>query len=80
MRKQSTAGFTAAADVSFASIQRGKPSWTRVENKLQKPAPLVDTNLEKKKGGLRKVMKKVKNAFVKGIKALTWADEVAPAL
>ena len=48
----------------------GNWSWIRVGNKLQKPAPLVDTNLEKKKGGLRKVMKKVKNAFVKGVKAL----------
>jgi hypothetical protein len=45
-------------------------SWIRVENKLQKPAPLVNTNLEKKKGGFRKVMKKVKNAFIKGTKAL----------
>lgn len=49
-------------------IQRGNLSWTRVENKLQKPAPLVDTTLKKKKGGFR--MKKVKNAFVKGVKAL----------
>jgi hypothetical protein len=68
MRKQSTAGFTAAADVQAASIQRGNRSWTRVGNKLQKPAPLIDANLEKK-GGLRKVMK-VKNAFAKGTKAL----------
>jgi hypothetical protein len=31
---------------------------------------LVNTNLEKKKGGFRKVTKKVKNAFIKGAKAL----------
>lgn len=52
------------------STQRGNSSWTKVENKLQEPAPLLDTNLEKKKGGFRKVMKKVKNAFAKGVKAL----------
>jgi hypothetical protein len=68
-RKQTIAGFTAAADVQSASIQRGNWSWIRVGNKLQKPAPMVETNLEKKKGGLRNVMK-VKNAFAKGVKAL----------
>jgi hypothetical protein len=31
---------------------------------------LVDTNLQKKKGGFRKVTKEVKNAFIKGVKAL----------
>jgi hypothetical protein len=53
----------------YISLQWGNSSWTRVENKLQKPAPLVNTNLEKKKGGFRKVTK-VKNAFIKGAKAL----------
>jgi len=70
-RKQSTAGFAAAADVQSASIQRGNRSWTRVGSRLQKPAPLVDANLEKKR---------VKNALVKGIKTLARADEVALAL
>jgi hypothetical protein len=63
-------GYTAAADVQFARTQRRKSSWTKVENKLQKPAVMVDAAPEKKKCGLRKALKKVKDTFVKGFKAL----------
>jgi hypothetical protein len=70
LRKPSGGGFTAAADVQFTTIQRRTSSWTKVENKLQKPAPLVVAALEKKKGGFRKALEKVKIAFIKGVKAL----------
>jgi hypothetical protein len=53
---------------TITNVQQGSSSWNRVENKLQKPVPLVDTNLQKK-GGFCKVTKKVKNAFIKGVKA-----------
>ena len=75
IRKQSTAGLTAAADVQSASIRRGNRSWARVE----KPGTFWSIQIWKRRGGLRKVVKKVKNAFVKGVKALVRADEVAPA-
>jgi hypothetical protein len=70
LSKKPSGGNALAADLQFTGIQRRAPSWTKVENKLQKPAPRVTANPNRKKGGFRKALKTVKNALVKGIKAL----------
>ena len=64
-------GYTEAINVQFISVQRRSPSWTEVENKLWKPKPIAACQEQKKKkSGLRRAWKKVKNAFIKGVKAL----------
>ena len=63
-------GFTDAANVQFTPTQRRTSLWSKVGNKLQKPWHLGASGEEKKKDGFRKAVKKVKNAFVNGFKAL----------
>ena len=68
--RKPSGGLTDAADVRFIPTQRRSSAWTKVGNKLQKPRHLGASGEEKKKAGSRKIMKQVKNAFLKGFKAL----------
>ena len=69
-RKPAHGYTTAAANVEFMRSQRRTSPWTKVENKLQKPAQLGNATAEKKKGGLRKALKKTKDSFVHGFHTL----------
>jgi hypothetical protein len=69
-RKPTHGYTTAAANVEFMRSQRRTSSWTKVENKLQKPAQLANATAEKKKGGLRKALKKTKDSLVHGFHTL----------
>lgn len=71
MRTSSGGCFTPAADLQFAHTQHRTSSWTMVQNKLQKPKPVVARQAEKKQRGFRQAWKKVKSVFVNSVKALS---------